>query len=328
MGMVQALLVIGAVLSGPLPGSNGTIRGTVVNRSATRPVPCQATVVLRIESGGQFVPLRQLESDSQGRFRFDRLPVGAIYRYLVGANRDEVHYPGPRIVLTDGRPEAEVELGVRDAVARPNPLLIRSLEIVIVPEPGALRVSESLRIENPSSTCYVGEPPPGGGTPVTLALGIPADFERTTFEKEFYGRRFAVADGKVVTSLPWPPGRRELRYTYVLRNDHAYRCWERPLDLPCSHVRVRVRTSKPNDVRCNLPWLPAECDGEILFQSDDPILPAGHVLRVELGRLPLGWMDYARPAALLSLIGLIAATSCVLVRRRHTHPKPVRGSKP
>ena len=81
-------------------------------------------------------------------------------------------------------------------------------------------------------------------------------------------------------------------------------------------MRVRVRTSEPGDVRCDLPWLPAERDGEILFESDGTLLPAGHVLRVELGRLPLGWMDYARSAAVLGLIGLVAGTSWLLVRRR------------
>jgi hypothetical protein len=320
MGIVQSLLLLTAVLPGLPPQGSGTIRGSVVNKSAATPAPCQAGVVLRIQSGGQFVPFRQSESDARGRFRFDDLPVGIMYRYLVGANRDEVHYPGPRIVLTPERPEAQVELAVCDAVARPNPLVIRRMEIAIVPEPGALRVSESMLIENPSSTCYVGEPLPGGGNPVTLSLGIPSDFERTTFQEEFYGRRFAVLGGKVATGIPWPPGRRELQYTYVLRNDQAYRCWLRPLDLPCSQVRVRIRTPKPGDVRCDLPWLPAETDGEILFESDGTPLPAGHVLRVELGRLPLGWMDYARPAAVLGLIGLIAGTSFVLLRRRRKPP--------
>jgi hypothetical protein len=320
--IAKILLLIGMTLPGLPPQGDGTIRGVVVNTSAAAPVACRATVVLRIQSGGQFVPFRETESDAQGRFRFDNLPLGVIYTYKVGANRDEVHYPGPRIVLTGERPEATAELSVCDAVARPNPLVIRRFEIAIVPRPGALVVSESLLVENPSSRCYVGEPPPSGGEPMTLALGIPADFERTTFQEEFYGRRFALAGGKVVTGIPWPPGRREIKYTYVLRNEQAYRCWQRPLDLPCSQVRVCVHTAKPGDVRCDLPWLPAERDGEILFESDGRALPAGHVLRVELGRLPLGWMDYARPLAVVALLGLIAGTSFVMVRRRRRPATP------
>jgi hypothetical protein len=316
------LLLIAIALPGLPPKGEGTIRGTVVNTSAATPAPCRATVVLRMQSQGQLVPVRETESDAQGRFRFDNLPIGIIYMYKVGANRDEVHYPGPRIVLTDERPEATVELSVCDAVARPNPLLIRRFEVAIVPEPGALVVSESLVVENPSSTCYVGEPPSAGGEPVTLALGIPSDFERTTFQEEFYGRRFAIAGGKVVTGIPWPPGRREIKYTYVLRNDQACRCWERPLDLPCSQVRVCVRTATPGDVRCDLPWLPAERDGEIIFESDGQPLPAGHVLRVELGRLPLGWMDYARPLAVVVLLGAVAGASFVMVRRRRRAAPP------
>ncbi|MGD0899987.1 MAG: carboxypeptidase-like regulatory domain-containing protein [Thermoguttaceae bacterium] len=312
--IAHALLLI-AALPG-LPNNPGTIRGTVVNASAATSSPCQATVVLRVYSGGQLVPLSETQSDARGQFRFDRLPIGVIYSYAVGASRDGVHYPGPRIVLTDEQPEAAVQLSVCDAVTGPNPLVIRRLEIAIVPEPGSLAVTESMLVENPSTTCYVGEPPPEGGEPATLALGIPSDFERTTFQDEFHGRRFSLAGGRVVTSIPWPPGRREIKYTYVLRNNQAYRCWERPLDLPCSQVRVRVRTPLGGEVRSNLPWLPADRDGEILFESDGQTMPAGYVLRVELGRLPLVWMDYARPLAVVTLLGLIAGTSCVLVWRR------------
>jgi hypothetical protein len=44
------------------------------------------------------------------------------------------------------------------------------------------------------------------------------------------------------------------------------------------------------------------------------------MLRVELGHLPANRMDYAKPAAVMGLAGLIAATGCVLVWRRRTRP--------
>ena len=57
----------------------GVIAGTVVNGSDGRLSPCQAEVVLRIEADGQFIPFRETQSDAQGRFRFERLPVGDGY---------------------------------------------------------------------------------------------------------------------------------------------------------------------------------------------------------------------------------------------------------
>ena len=155
----HALLLVSLAVAGLLPQANGRIRGNVVNTSQAQPSPCQATVLLRVLLEGRFVPFRETASDAEGRFQFDSLPVGNRYRYLVGANRHGVHYPGPRVQLTEDRPNATVRLSVCDAVTHPNPLVIRKLEITICPQPGTLKVTESMLVENPSSTCYVGQCP-------------------------------------------------------------------------------------------------------------------------------------------------------------------------
>ena len=159
--------------------------------------------------------------------------------YQAGATRHGIFYPGPHIRLTGLHPTARTALSVCDASASPNPLVLKKMDVAIRPESGMLKVTESLLVENPSHTCYVGLAA-HDEAPVTLELSIPPDFERTTFDLEFFGRRFAVVNHKLVTSVPWPPGRRELRYTYVLRNTQEVTLWQRPLDLPCSHLTVRV----------------------------------------------------------------------------------------
>ena len=60
-------------------------------------------------------------------------------------------------------------------------------------------------IENPASSTYVGLTPEGNEEPVTLQLGIPADFERITFNKESHGRQFSVVGGSLATGIPWTP---------------------------------------------------------------------------------------------------------------------------
>ncbi len=312
----RLLLALCSTIGGALTQPQGTISGTVVNRSQGRNCPCRTTVVLRLRAEGQFVPYRQTTSDAQGTFEFQRLPLGTAFRYLVGANRDEVHYPGPRLTLTAAQPHAAVDLTVYDAITQPNPLTIRRYDITLCAEPGLLRVTERLLLENRSTTCYVGKPPAEGAAPVTLALGIPPDFVRATFDQEFYGRRFAVWAGKVVTGIPWPPGPRVLKFTYVLPNTQGRRLWQRALDLPCSQVNLRVCGIKPEEVACDLPPATSPGAGEAVFQSAGQLLPAGHVIRVTMGRLPLPWTVYARWIALASLLGLLAVASVMTIRRR------------
>jgi hypothetical protein len=316
----RLLLVVCAVLPGPSTPDQGSIGGTVVNASDGRLPAGGAEVVLRVKVDDQLAIAAETIADARGRFLFEPLPVDADLQYLPGANRAGVHYPGKSVRLTPERAHASVELAVHDAVAEPNPLVARRHEIVVRSEPGALRVTETIRVDNPTSTSYVGQAVCDGAEPVTLRLAIPSDFERVTFDEEFFGRRFSQADGKLVTGIPWTPGERELTFTYLLRNEQRHRLWARPLDLPCSHVRVSVFTDEPGEVSCNLGPGSSQRRGEttLEFESVGKTLPAGYVVRLEMGCLPVPWMAYGRWLALVALVGLIAGTSMVTIGRgRH-----------
>ncbi len=241
------LLLAGSALAANPPQLVGVIEGVVVRAADHRPVS-GAEVVLRTEVDGQLVSVAETAADTEGRFCFGRLPADDGRVYLPGANRDGVHYPGPSVRLSSLRPRAEVTLAVYDAVKFPNPLVVRQHTIVLRPEPGVLRVTESMLIDNPSAACYVGQAAGEDAEPVTLQLAIPADFAQVTFASEFFGRRFSLAGGRLVTGVPWPPGQRELTFSYVLANTQRHYVWRRPLDLPSTKVRVVVHGNQPRRV--------------------------------------------------------------------------------
>ncbi len=251
---------------------------------------------------GRLLPVAETTADSRGRFRFAGLPTDEGYVYLPGANRGGIHYPGPRVRLSPQRPQAEMTLAVYDAVSFPDPLVVRRHTIALSPEPGLLRVTETMLIDNPTAASYVGQAAADGIPPVTLQLSIPADFAEVTFAKEFFGRRFALAGGKLATSIPWPPGEREMIFSYIVPNTERQCVWRRPLDLPSTNVRVLVRRNPSGD--------------EIAFDSGNRTLPAGHLLSVELDHLPVALMTYAPWAATAALIGLLLATCLPAFRRR------------
>lgn len=324
--MAPSLTGIALLLALWNPGTvEGRIGGKVVNASRhDEPAPGEE-VYLQVMSGGEFVVAARARANADGRFLFEGVPADEGLLFLPGASREGIHYPGPRIALTPDRPGAELVLKVHDTTTGPNPLVIADYELTLVPEPGALRVTESLVIENPEPVTYVGPQPAEGQEPVTLALGVAADFERVTFDKEFYGRQFALRDGRLVTGLPWTPGRRELRYTYVLRNEGRSRAWTRPLDLPCRHVRLSVRSADPGAVRCSLGAPIRTGDGVVTFESDGRQLAAGQTLRVDLGGMPVPFMATARWAVLALLAAAIAVTWYVLRRRETPAAATFRG---
>ncbi|MFV1969333.1 MAG: hypothetical protein ACC628_28260 [Pirellulaceae bacterium] len=312
-----ALLAVTATAASQPDALEGTLSGIVVNMSNDS-LPAGGTeIILRARMEGSLVPVAQTVADAQGRFRFEHLPIGGDSLYLAGANSDGVHYPGPRVQLTQQRPEVAVKLEVYDAVSEPSPLKITRYEIVIHPKPGALNVTESMIVENSSTTSYVGRPAHKGGSPVTLRLAIPPDFDRTTFNKEFFGRRFLWIKEKLTTGVPWPPGKRELKFSYVLANDSSHRIWRRPLDLPCRSIRLIVETDNPEEVSCSLGPAERVENGRVIFQSTATTLPPGQVIQLELGLLPVRWITYGRWIALLALGMVISAASLATLRRRN-----------
>lgn len=311
----QLYLVIGILLLAQPQTAEGSIRGVVLNTSRAEAPVGSADVVLQVRIDGEFVAVAGATADRDGRFLFDGLPLDEGLVYLPGASREGVHYAGPKILLSADRPSVDVVLKVQDAITEPNPLVIRDWNLVLGPEPGALRVTETMVIENPQPATYVGQIPDGGAEPVTLQLGISSDFERVTFSKEFYGRHFALINGKLVTDIPWTPGQRELQFSYVLRNNGRQRVWTRPLDLPCGHVRLTVHTADPDGVLCNLGASSSGHDGTVTFESNGQVLPAGYIIQVELSHLPVSVMAYVR-WVILTVLTLVIAGSCLVMTRR------------
>lgn len=303
--------------------AGGVISGSVLNLSRDGRPAADVEVLLLAELDGEFTPVGKTQTDDQGRFAFRKVPLDLDVTFRPGANLGGIHYPGPKLQLNRRRTSADIELAVRETLVEPSPLQIRQHEVVVQAEPGALHVTEALLVDNPTSKTYVGRSQVESMPPVTFQLGVPNDFERLTFEREMFGRSFTLVNGRLLTSMPWEPGQRWLRFTYTLRNEQTNRQWQRKIDAPCEHLLIRIRDGETGDVRCNLAVAEADEPGERRFEHAGNMLPAGHTVTVEFGALPIPWMAYGRWTALALLIAAISGT--VLYSR---WVKPTPGETP
>jgi hypothetical protein len=323
------LLTLGAAAldsgTGSLSATGGVVHGIVVDGTKMGQPLVGVDVILRAGPGGELVPVAETKTDRHGTFLFEQVPLNPEIVYLPGANRDGVHYPGRRVRLDMDQRAAHVRIVTFTAVTTPSPLVAARHEIDIGVEGQALKVSETLLLSNPTRTTYVGRPM-GNGTPVTLWLSIPKNFDRVTFDKEFFGRRFLVVEHQPVTDIPWLPGEQELRFTYHVPLAESAGRFLRPLDVPSSDVRVRVRGTGTALVSCNLPQTQGSAS-EIIFSSAGATLPESFPLAIKIGALPFPWMKYARWSALIALLVLAAATVGVYRswgRRSSTQPEAFR----
>lgn len=296
--------------------ADGVIEGVVQNATQRNADTAGVNVVLRAQIDGQLAIVAQTVADVGGRFRFTGLPLREDVVYLPGANKDDVHFPGPRIRLQPGQPTAAALISIYDSSSTPCPLIVDEHAVTLRSEPGLITVRETLHINNPSSTCYVGTPGHEGAFPVTLQLGIPKEFERVTFDKEAWGRQFHLINDQLVTSLPWPPGTRELSFTYVIRPAERTETWRRQLSLPCRKLRLTVESSQAHDTRCNLPRRTSDAHEQVRYESGEQPLSAGFVVDLQLNEQPISVVTHARRGAVLLSVGLGIVAGWVALRNR------------
>jgi hypothetical protein len=290
----------------------GTIHGIVVNASRGGVPVAHAEVHLRANVDGVFEPVGTANTDSSGRFSLQGLPLDSRIIYLPGANHQGVHYPGQRVRIDPANKTTNVKIVAYDAVRSSSPLIAMRHNINVEKGVGLLKITESILISNPSLTTYVGESQ-SDAAPVTLRLSIPPNFDRVTFDSEFYGRRFRITDHQLVTDMPWPPGDRELKFTYRVPIEQSGGIFRRPLNLPSKNLCLQV-LPQDEQLSCNLLG-PALVDSHVVFASQDEQFPIGYTINLQIGNLPIPWMLVGRWAALVTVASLVVGTLFVTKRR-------------
>jgi hypothetical protein len=293
------------------PKPHGIIEGIVVDGSARGEPLGDIRVILRAVSAEGLKPLAETHSDTYGKFVFRDLPIGCAY--LPGAERDGVYYPASRVALDQNSLFGQATIVTFSAVESPSPLVIEKREIDVQIKDKTLQVNEVLVISNRSRTTYVGKLSENHERE-TLRLNIPGGFDRVTFENEFYGRHFRIVDHTPTTEIPWPPGQRELKFSYEVPTDlSSHLQWM--LDIPCNSTYVRVRGEHADMSICNLNRLRTG-NGYAEFSSCEKKFDSGFQIVLSTGVSPFPWALYARCATIGILSALIFSTIVVQRWRR------------
>ena len=311
-----ATIAVCCALLASNPDATGVIEGTVLNGSRAQSPVAGAKVVLRASHQGAWIATAETTTDDRGRFRFEQIPVSRDVIYLPGANHLEIHYPGQRVTIDGRHLVNEQRIVVYETVAD-SPLVAARHEIDLRPEVGVLVVTETIVIANRSMRSYMGSEAADGQPSATLRLSIPPQFDKVTFDKEFFGRQFQLSNERLETQIPWTPGQRELKFTYRLPLEHRHWLFCRPLDLATQQLRVKVSGEKIDDVTCSFPATRTVQAGAIVFDCEAALLSAGHTIELKFGDLPVPWTTHARWIAPAALVLLVLATFAAMSWRRH-----------
>jgi hypothetical protein len=290
---------------------HGSIQGVVVNGTRGNEPLADIEVILRAGPEASMTSVAKAKTDIYGKFAFEDIPLDSPSIYQPGAKRNGIYYPGSRHRLDRENRFAQSRIVVFDTVESQSPLVVRKHEIDITVQNDSLAVRETLVVVNPSQTTYVGKRI-DENPPTTLALSLPPSFDRVTFDNEFYGRRFRIAEHQPVTDVPWPPGRREISCNYNVPVEKSTGMFRRRLDLPTGDVVVHVQGEDPEQMSCNLAQFRSDSAGA--FEAGGKDLDAGFTIALRIRDAPINWTMYARWSSLGVLCALALGT--VIIQRR------------
>jgi hypothetical protein len=243
---ISALLLLLIV---PAPSfaqeKRGVIEGKVINRTIERPIS-GLKVSLDILRGGQKFEAKETVSDEKGNFKFEGLPVGEEYDFIVYTQFEGASYDS-RAKLTSKASHTKLTLEVYNSSTDPSKVVITEYYIQVETS-RTVKVTEFLNIANEGKTSYAVDNT-NKEKPLGLVLTLPEGFQNLQMIEGLMQCCSRVEGNRILSQMSIPPGTNRIVFSYELSGAKANLSKEVPFNtrnfyLIVANPKVKVGTSK------------------------------------------------------------------------------------
>ncbi len=221
----------------------GTISGEIISGTEGSVVGAGEQVSMLIYQDGVLVETRSSETDSEGKFRFADVSTDIIYGYMFHIYYSGVdYYAGEWIAFGDGESDKSVSINVCESITSDEAIRVVHAHTIISFYEDSLEISESFLFSNDGDRTYVGHE--GHSTSEGTGILIFTFPVEAQVSADFFESFILLDDVTFADSLPFPPGERQIDYSYVLPVSNPKDCII-PLyiNYPTDTLRVMVQGS-------------------------------------------------------------------------------------
>jgi len=186
--------------------AEGKIGGQVINGTEGGGSVAGIEVTLFTYINDEIAETRTARTDGEAKFQFDN--VAAEHQHLLSARYMEVDYYYP-VVFDPGETAAYVEVGVCDTTTSDQTIRIGLAHTIVNVEKESLQVTEVFWLVNDGDRTYV-------GTDGVLVFTLPEGVTGFDAPQELMPDYQFLDDNRVAYLVPFPPGERQLIYSYRL----------------------------------------------------------------------------------------------------------------
>jgi len=194
--------------------ADGIIDGQVINGTEGGGSVAGIEVTLITYIDDMMAGTRATQIDGEGKFQFDDVVIG--YEYLVSAKYMAVDYYYP-VDFESGETTASVEVWVCDTTASDEAIRVGLAHAIINVEEESLLVTEVFWLVNDGDRTYV-------GTDGILVFTLPAGVTDFGAPQELMPDYQFLDDNRVSYLVPFPPGERQLVFSYNLMKPESAEC--------------------------------------------------------------------------------------------------------
>jgi len=314
--MYRLILFLAVLLVSGLPAlaqdlDEGTISGQVINGTEGGGSVAGVAVTLITYTNDAIAETRATQADGEGKFRFENVAVE--HEYLVSPRYMEVDYYYP-VVFNPGETTAYVEVGVCDATSSDQAIRVGLAHTIINIEEESLRVTEILWLVNDGDRTYV-------GTDGVLVFTLPGGAVGFNAPQELMPDYQFLDDNRVAYLVPFPPGERQLVYSYRLTKTDSNEL-TLPLEIDYRTDNLEIMVGGGEGVEVTVTQLaPAEpvftSTGERFIHFQGENILRGTVINISLSNLSEGGGVFFTILWVIIAL-LVAGMSVYLVKRRRS----------
>jgi hypothetical protein len=326
------LLAAVLALAGVAPASaaeRGVITGRVVNETTGKPAAGAEVTLAAADEDGTGKVQRTVTTDKDGTYRFDGLPSGASWLYVVDARFDGGLFPGSPFRFPPGeRPLLETSLRVWNTTTDPNSIIIARDAMFVLPSEDSVGVVESVTVLNQTDFAYIGRGMTDGSAgETTFGFGLPAGAGDVRVENaSFDVPELVETDYGFGITVALPPDESDFTYSYRVPADALTYVLSKTALYPTADLLVFA--GEPLKIQSDR--LDAKgtetIDGKTYERWEAPgLVDAGDTVLIQASaEAELQWWPFALGAS-----GLVAAIGVgyLLMRRRPRRTQAVRKSR-
>ena len=307
----------------------GVIEGQVVNETEGGGSVAGLDVALIALVEGEIRESQTSQTDEEGRFRFTDILVAESYLVRVCYMQIDYYYP---IDFSTDETEKSIEVPVCDTTTSDQAIRVHLLHVVLRAEDGYFSVTEVMWLLNEGDKTYVGsEETSFGEIQGTLVFALPEGATDFGVPEESVGDYFLVDNTTVTNTLVFPPGEKEIVFSYILDSpDSGELAIELFADYPTDvlHVMVQGKDVEVASTRLTPAEPIATETGEQFIHFTGDSLARGDTVDIRLSSVPGGDDN-----PLFTILGAIAAVLIIglgayLLVRRGKAPWPTESRLP